>query len=43
MKNVSLSTMESSYTMSWGYEYNAGYFFMPSKLEISYTDTGPDH
>lgn len=43
MKNVSLSAMELSFTASWSYENNAGYFFIPSKSEISYTDTGPGH
>lgn len=43
MKNVSLSAMELFFIMSWSYENNAGYFFMPSKSEISYKDTGPGH
>jgi len=46
MIKVLLSTMEATYAMSWGYKYNAGYFFMPSYSKSwnfsakPYTDTG---
>ncbi len=40
MIKVLLITMEAPYAMSWGYEYNAGYFFMPSFTATTYTDTG---
>jgi hypothetical protein len=38
MVNMTVSTISSMPFMSWGYLFNAGYLFMPSKLNIEHAD-----